>query len=114
MPTRIVTTAYRYKRPPRKRKAAPAVPAIVTRATRRKSADMPPVEPEPTPPPANDDAPTEPAPPAAKSAVVTTKRLGRLAKSIPELRDDPEVEARVKAFFARIIRPGGALPPDTP
>jgi hypothetical protein len=40
MPTRIVTHAYRPKRPPRK--AASAVPAIVTRATRRK-ADTPPV-----------------------------------------------------------------------
>ena len=51
--TRIVTTDYRYKRPPRKRKTAPlADPAVVTnRAGKPK--------PEPTavtaPPPANDD-----------------------------------------------------------
>jgi hypothetical protein len=105
MPTRIVTHAYRPKRPPRKRKAAPAIPAIVTKATRRK-ADTPPVaaEPEPTPPPANDDSPAEPAPPAAKSAIVKAKRRG-LAKLVRELPDDPEADARIKAFFDRMIRP---------
>ena len=107
MPSRIVHYVHRPKRPPRKHKAAPAVPAIVTRATRRTPIDTPPVadEPEP-PPPANDDGPPEPAPPAARSAVVTTaKRRGRLAKLIRELPDDTEADARVKAFFARMIRP---------
>jgi hypothetical protein len=109
MPTRIVTYGHRPKRPPRKRKAiALQVPAIVTKATRRQPADPPPVadEPEPTPPPAKDDTPAVPAPPAAKSAIVTAKRRGRLAKSLRELLpDDPEVDARVNAFFARMIRP---------
>jgi hypothetical protein len=28
--------------------------------------------------------------------------------------DAPEADARVKAFFARMVRPGGALPPEKP
>ena len=54
---RIVTSTYRYKRPPRKRKAVPLEgPAIV-----RKGAATP----ETAPAPANDDR---------KSAIVTAKR----------------------------------------
>ena len=63
MPTRIVTSTYRYKRPPRKRKAVPLTgPAIVR---------------ERAPKPANDDwlAGHAPLPTAGtKSAVVTAKR----------------------------------------
>jgi hypothetical protein len=60
--TRIVTSTYRYKRPPRKRKTVtPGGPAIVT--TRTPPVDHPVDAPEPTaPPPANDDSLTEPAP----------------------------------------------------
>ncbi len=44
--TRIVTTAYRYKRPPRKKKAAPLqVPTIVRSG--RKRADVPVTHPVP-------------------------------------------------------------------
>jgi hypothetical protein len=60
--------------------------------------------------PANDDR---------KSAIVTTtskKRLKllRADKRAAEPDNDPEATARVKAFFARMIRPGGALPPEKP
>jgi len=44
------------------------------------------------------------------SAIVTpTMRGARRAK--PEPEDDAAAEARVRAFFARMVRPGGALPP---
>jgi hypothetical protein len=106
--TRIVTTTYRYKRPPRKRKAvALEVPAVVTRkraagpAKSVKAADRLPEQ------PANDDR---------KPAIVSTtsrKRLKLLrAEKRPAERDeDPEAMARVRAFFARNVRPGGPLPP---
>jgi hypothetical protein len=105
--TRIVTTAYRPKRQPKKRKAvAIAGPAVV-----RKRA-VAPVEPDdqyndhrstaPTGVPANDDR---------KPAIVTTTSRKRVKLLRPELPDDPEADARVKAFLARMIRPGGTLPP---
>jgi hypothetical protein len=63
---RIVTSVYRPKRTPRKRKAVAIVgPAIVTTASR--------------------------------------KRLHRAEREA--LPDDPEADARVKAFRARMIRP---------
>ena len=84
--TRIVTSTYRYKRPPRKRKAVPLEgPAIV-----RKGA----AKPETTP--ANDDR---------KPAIVTSTRHGRRPKPEPEI--DPEAETRVRAFLARMMRPPG-------
>ena len=58
--TRIVTTAYRYKRPPkRKAKAAPlAVPVVVRKRGRADAVESPPDEPKPAAPsPANDDSP---------------------------------------------------------
>jgi hypothetical protein len=58
-------------------------------------------EPEPTPPPANDDAPAAPAPPAAKSAVVSTTSRKRAKLLRAELPDDP------KAFLKRMVRPPG-------
>jgi hypothetical protein len=131
--TRIVTTHYRHKRPPRKRKAvALEAPVIVTtkssrhppvRGTKEAAAE---VTRAPTPvregavqpstpreaarviaqPRANDDR---------KPAIVTTtskKRLKLLrADQRAEQDDDPEATARVKAFFARNVRPRGPLPP---
>jgi len=62
--TRIVTSTYRYKRPPRKRKAVPLEgPAIV-----RKGA----AKPETPPAPANDDR---------KPAIVTVSDKKRVAKA---------------------------------
>jgi hypothetical protein len=109
--TRIVTTAHRPKRPPRKRKAvALAGPAIVrkVKAPRRPTAGQQKPEPAVPPPPANDDR--KPHPPGArKPAIVTSasrKRTRLLRFEQPaELDDDPEATARVKAFFARMIRP---------
>jgi hypothetical protein len=58
-----------------------------------------------TPPAADDDR---------KSAIVTTtsrKRLKLLRAEEPAKQDDPEATAWVRAFFIRMVRPGGALPP---
>jgi hypothetical protein len=133
--TRIVTTTYRYKRPPRKRKAvALDMPAVVAAKRNRRPGNETAVEVDAdhpsrgeaaqpstpraaarviTPPhhsasPANDDR---------KPAIVTAtskKRLKllRADKRATEPDNDPEATARVKAFFARMIRPGGALPPE--
>jgi hypothetical protein len=68
MPARIVTSTFRYKRPPRKRKALPLEgPAVVTK--RRALPSVGKHKPElDVPPPANDDQ---------KSAIVTVKRVRR-------------------------------------
>ena len=66
---------------------------------------------EPTTP-ANDDSPVEPAPPAANTAIVTAANRKRAKRQRPDLPHDPEADERVKAFFVRMIRPGGALPPE--
>jgi hypothetical protein len=130
----IVTTTYRYKRPPRKRKpvALEARAIVTTKSSRRPIlgetaaevmmllAPVPggteAVQPS-TPraaarvaPPANDDR---------KPAIVTTtsrkrQKLLRAEKRATGPDNDPEATARVKAFFARMIRPGGALPPEKP
>jgi hypothetical protein len=133
--TRIVTTPYRYKRPPRKRKAvALDIPAVVTAKSRRRpvggteeAAAKVPMTARTTGQQAQPSTPREAArviaPPPAnndrKPAVVTTtskKRLKllRTDKRAAEPDNDPEATARVKAFFARMIRPGGALPAEKP
>jgi hypothetical protein len=108
----IVTTAYRYKRPPRKQQAAAplAGPAVVTkRATKPKA--------EPTavtsPPPANDDR--KPAA-AQKPAIVTaaSRKQLKLERAGKAQDDGYELSPEVKAFFARMIGPGGSLPPRKP
>jgi hypothetical protein len=89
--SRIVTTTYRYKRPPRKRKAQG--PAIVRRGVKAENDNRP--EPEP------------------KSRIVTgtdRKRL-KLARAERTQATEVEVSPEVKAFFARMVRPGGSLPP---
>src|SRR5271166_4057294 len=87
--TRIVTTHYRYKRPPRKRKAvALDVPAAVTRASKRS-------EPQAAAaPPANDDR---------KSAVATSKRA---CKDAAWVDDGQEAPPEIKTF---LMRPAGRL-----
>ena len=109
MPTRIVTYTHRPKRSPRKRKAvAIAWPAIVTKASRRAPADMPPVDDqEPAaPPPANDDAPAAPAPPAAKSAIVRVRRRGKRNADVPDMT--PEERQRrgdaADALWVELVR----------
>jgi hypothetical protein len=132
--TRIVSYVNRYKRPPRKRKAvALDVPAVVaTKRSRRPtwkggdsvfSSIAPPdhdgaAQPS-TPGDAKRDRAVTSPPPAdgdRKSAIVSTtsrKRLKMLrAEKRPAQRDDDrEAMARVRAFFARNVRPGGPLPP---
>jgi hypothetical protein len=54
-----------------------------------------------TPPLANDDR---------KPAIVSTTSRKRSKLLRPEL-DATKVSPEVKAFFARMVRPGGALPP---
>jgi hypothetical protein len=100
----VVTTVYRPKRPPRKKKAVPlAGPRVVT--AKRAAAVTAPL-------PANDDG--KPAP--EKSAIVTTTsrkllKLERADRRRADRPEDPEAVAEVKAFIARMIRPGGSLPP---
>jgi len=66
------------------------------------------------PPPANNDRKPAPRPTAGKkSAIITTasrKRL-KLLRAERASDDGREVSPEVKAFLARMIRPGGSLPP---
>ena len=109
--TRIVTTTYRPKRPPKKRKAVAITgPAIVrkVKAPRLPTAGQPKPEPAAPPPPANDDS-QPPRPGARKPAIVTTTSRKRAklerAERAAEPDDDPEATARVRAFLDRMIRP---------
>jgi hypothetical protein len=43
--------------------------------------------------------------PAVPAIVTTAKRRTHKEKPLPDLPDDPEADARVKAFFARMVRP---------
>jgi hypothetical protein len=99
----IVRTAYRYKRPPRKRQAAalegPAVVKVASQRTRPKPA---PANPEP----ANDDRTPPPAP--AASAIVTIRRRKHvmLAHLLEDLTPE-EVQRRgdaADALFRTIVR----------
>ena len=89
--TRIVTSTYRYKRPPRKRKAVPLEgPAIVTKRSASVRRGVKPSN--------------EPV------AIVTAKTpRGRKAAWTDDGAETPE---SLKAFLARMVRPGGSLPPD--
>jgi hypothetical protein len=72
---RIVTSTYRYKRPPRKRKAqAVAVPQAVVKASKPKQRRVPP----------NDDR---------KSSIVTVRKRGRRFADVPDMT--PEEHRRV-------------------
>jgi hypothetical protein len=90
MPSRIVTSIYRYKRPLRRNAVPLEGPAIVgKRLTRSQQASAP-----KPPAPAND---------YRKLAIVTATKRGRRPK--PEV--DPAAGARVKEFLARMVRPSG-------
>jgi hypothetical protein len=96
MPTRIVTYAHRYKRPPRKKKAVPLqVPAIVRSG--RKRGDVP-----KSAPAANDDR---------KPAIVTVpskwdrmRRREAAATGRQKSPEEMEEEARAEAFLRRMMR----------
>ena len=86
---RIVTSTYRYKRPPRKRKAVPLEgPAIV-----RKGA----AKPETTPAPANDDR---------KPAIVTAKRRRGRFGDAPDLTPEEHQQRgdAADALFREMVR----------
>jgi hypothetical protein len=71
----IVTTHYRYKRPPRRKKAvALAVPEIVA-IPRKKGGKV-------TAPPAETDAESKPE---VKSAIVTARKRGRRFADVPDV-----------------------------
>jgi hypothetical protein len=105
---RIVTTHYRYKRPPRRQAAVLEVPEVVKAADPAKA--RPSVRPAPKqPPPAKDDGPTEPAPrPAAraKPAIVTARRPGKRYVDVPDMT--PEEHQRrgkaAKALWRELVR----------
>ncbi len=94
MPSRIVTSTYRYKRPPRKKKPVLLeVPAIVVKR-------VPPSQPASAPKPAapaNDDR---------KSAIVTVKRRPGRFGDVPDMT--PEEHQRrgeaAAALFREIVR----------
>jgi hypothetical protein len=116
--TRIITTHYRYKPPLRKRKTAPlAGPAVVTRRASLPSGGKAKATPAAVtaPPPANDDR--KPAD-GQKPAIVTAASRKQLQQQRAERRalatEGREVSPEVKAFFARMIRPRGTLPPEKP
>jgi hypothetical protein len=99
---RIVTTAYRHKRPPRKRKAVAIVgPAIVRK--RNKADAVPPTPAEDHTPPANDDR--KPPPPGArKPAIVTTasrKRATLIRAEQAAEPNNPEADAAMRAWLER-------------
>jgi hypothetical protein len=113
---RIVTTTYRYKRPPKKRKAvALEVPAVVTtEKSRRRPSKQAAAESVSRSPRLHDgaaqpstaceaerDSAVTTPPPVRKSAIVTAKRGNRITAA------PSEASPSVKAFFAKMIRPRG-------
>ena len=100
MPTRIVTSTYRYKRPPRKRKAVPLEgPAIV-----RKGAASRETPPAPETP---DDAPAvQPTTEPRSPAIVTAKRRAGRFGDVPDMT--PEEHQRrgdaADALFREMVR----------
>ena len=125
MPSRIVTSTYRYKRPPRKRKPVPLTgPAIVSK--RRSLPSVGKHKPEPdVPPPANDDrkltivtltedvAPSahvsrrsQPAAVTPRSAIVTVKRRPGRFGDVPDmtLEEHQRRGDAADALFREIVR----------
>ena len=97
MPGRIVTSTYRYKRPPRKQQAAPLTgPAVVTSRARKPDAAPATVT---APPPANDGRK-----PRSSAAIVTTVsrkqvKLERASRRREDRPEDPEEAARIRAWL---------------
>ena len=93
---RIVTTAYRYKRPPKKRKAvALEVPAVVRKRGRADAAVLPDRVEDPAL--AHDDC---------KPAIVTTTsrkrtKLLRTEQAAEPEPDDPEADTAMRAWIER-------------
>ncbi len=88
----IVTSTYRYKRPPRKRNAvALEVPAIVRRKRSDDTTDK-----------AHQTAPAPPANEARKSAITTNKRPGNRFADVPDMT--PEEHKRRGDLADAIMR----------
>jgi hypothetical protein len=106
--TRIVTTHYRYQRPPRRKQpVALEGPEVVNAADPAKARSSARTAPK-TPPPANDDGLAEPVPPPAarKPAVVTARRSGKRYADVPDMT--PEEHQRrgeaAQALFREMAR----------
>ena len=101
---RIVTTQYRYKRPPKKRKPVPLNgPAITT--VKRVHGER--HKPNP-PPPANDDEKPSPKQPA----IVTTRpRRGRFG-DVPDLTPEEHRQRgdAAEALFRELVRKASGKP----
>jgi hypothetical protein len=104
---RIVTTAYRYKRPPKRK--APVVlpdPVVVTAKRHRPGGEKAASEPK-------DPVATAPAKAERKPAIVTVtsrKRLKMMRQDraqAPGADVDPEVTARIRAWLKQMIHPPG-------
>jgi hypothetical protein len=91
---RIVRSTYRYKRPPRRKKAvALAVPAIVTIPRKRgRKAAAPPAETDQGDQPIASSFGRSEIPPA-KSSIVTVRKRGRRFADVPDMT--PEEHRRV-------------------
>jgi hypothetical protein len=118
--TRIVTSCYRYKPPPRRKKAVPLeVPAVLTISdkTRRRVPDDAKAAPANSTP-AKDDRksaivstkPPKPAPSrpteARPSAIVTARRLGKRYADVPEVSEEEHraIGDRADALFQEMKR----------
>jgi hypothetical protein len=108
LPRRIITSTYRYKRPP-KRKAPVVLPdsVVVTANRRRLRGEKAAAEPK-------DPIATAPAKAERKPAVVTTTTSKKRLKLPREERAlaagagvDPETRARIRAFLKQMTRPPG-------
>ena len=85
--TRIVTSTYRYKRPPKKRKAvALEVPAVVRRDQKREEVSKPAIHPAS----ADDDR---------KRAIVISRRRGKRFAGVPDMTPE-EYQRRGEAADA--------------
>jgi hypothetical protein len=96
---RIVTTQYRYKRPPKKRKPATIkVPEVVTVRDRKRAANRQvPDDPEATPQPANDDR---------KARIVTVRPKRGRSGEVPDLTPEEHQQRgdAADALFRELVR----------
>jgi hypothetical protein len=100
--SRIVTTSYRYKPPPREQKAVAIAGPAVVRDPSRAMHKIPAAEKVEAPDISDNGYKKRPA-------IITTTRRKRTKllrfEQAAEPEDDPEATPRVKAFVARMVRP---------
>ena len=111
---RIVTTNYRYKRPPKKRKPVPLTGPAITTVKRAHDERR---KPKP-PPPANDDEKPSPKQPAIVTARPKRGRSGDVGDLTPEehRRRGDAAEELFRELVRRVaaVRTGGSMPPRKP